>query len=166
MVDAHQSHKSLHYKHSDLYAPSHLSILVGIRLLTEDDIPWVYDVSVRKYPHYDAVTTEGWYRNVVLKTPLLFLPQRTDNAFCISMLSFTPWLPASSECLVVFICADDGAHWEALKLMRASIEWARKRGCKFWRVSSDTDSDLTMFARRIGATEISPRFSIRLDQKQ
>lgn len=165
MVDARQSYGSLHNEPSDLCSPSHVSILVGIRLLTEDDIPWMYDLTTRKYPQYDAVTTEGWFRNQVLKTPLLFLPQRTDNAFCITMLTFTPWI-ATPECTVVFICADDDAHWEAMKLMRSSIEWARKRKCNYWRVSSDTDNDLTMFARRLGVNEISPRFSLKLDQRQ
>lgn len=132
--------------------------------MNEDDVPWMYELSKRKYRNFDAVTTEGWYRNTVLKTPLLFLPQRTENAYCISMLTFSPWLP--HECTIVLICADDGAQWEAIKLLRSSIDWARGRQAKFWRVSSDTDTDLTMIARRVGATEKSPRFSLSLDQKQ
>jgi hypothetical protein len=132
-------------------------------LLTEDDVPWLYHLMRKKYSQrYDAVTTEGWYRNLVLKQPMVYLPQRTANAFCISMLTFVPWLPAEYECTVVCVCADDGAMWEAVKLIRSAIEWARKRKCMYFRMSSDTDTDLAAFARRLGAEEISPRFSIRL----
>lgn len=166
MVDARQSYGSLHHEPSDRPYSRDLSLLVGLRLLTEDDIPWIFDLTDRKYPSYDKVTTEGWFRNLVLKQPLLFIPQRTDNAFCISMITFTPWYPAAHECTVVFICADDNAQWEAVKLMRASIAWARSRRCVYWRLSSETDADLTMMARRLGVKEISPRYSLRLDQQQ
>jgi hypothetical protein len=92
----------------------------------------------------------------------MFHPVRTPNAFCISMLSCLPWLPSEFETHVVFLCTDDGAMWEGVRLLRASIEWARKRKCVRWRVSSDTQYDLEMMARRVGAEEISPRYRIEL----
>ena len=141
-----------------------VSVLVNARLLTEDDIPWLFDMSTRRYPRYDRIATELWFRNLVLKTPLLYLPQRTENAFSVSMLAYTPWFPNDWECHVVFICAETHAEWEAMRLMRASVAWARSRKCTIWRVSSDTDSDLTMFARRLGAKEVSPRFTINLKE--
>jgi hypothetical protein len=72
-----------------------------------------------------------------------------------------PWLPSEPECIVLFVCADDGAGWEALRLLRDSIAWARGRKCAVWRLSSDTDAELVMLARRLGITEISPRYCIR-----
>jgi hypothetical protein len=155
----------------DANRASDLSVLVDGRqlavvepkLLTEDDVPWLYHLMRKKYSHrYDAITTEGWFRNLVLKQPMVYLPQRTNHAFCISMMTFVPWLPAEYECTVVCVCADDGSMWEAVKLIRSAIEWARKRKCMYFRMSSDTDTDLAAFARRLGAEEISPRFSIRL----
>lgn len=129
----------------------------------EPDIPWLCNLFRKKYPTtYDAFATEGWFRNHVLKQAMLFVPVRTDNAFCITMLSTAPWIPAELEANVVAICADDNAIWEALHLLRHSIEWARFRKCGVWRMTSDTDTDLAMFARRLGATELSPRFSMRL----
>lgn len=131
--------------------------------MTEADVPWLCDLFRKKYPTtFDACSTEGWFRNTVLKQSILFIPIRTDNAFCISMLSTAPWVPAEFECNIIAICADDGALWEALKLLRHSIDWARKRKCAVWRMTSDTDTDLAMFARRLGAVEVSPRFSLRL----
>lgn len=143
--------------------PGAVSVLVEPRLLTEDDIPWLFNLCRKKYSHrYDPVRTEGWFRNNVLKQPLLFLPQRTPNAFCISMLSVSPWLPAEYECHISFLCADDGAMWETMKLMRASLVWAKQAKCTSWKIASDTDADLAPLARRLGATEIAPRFILRL----
>lgn len=141
-----------------------VSVLVEPRLIVEEDIPWLsklFDKRYIGYP-YDPVTTEGWFRQRVLKEPMLFLAQRMDNAFCISMLSVTPWIPAVYETNVVVICAEDNAVWESIKLLRASIEWARLRRCKVWRLSSDTDNDISLLAKRLGADEIAPRYVMRL----
>lgn len=133
-----------------------------MRLLTEHDIPWLNYLCKKKYSNrYDSSTTENWFRNIVLKSPLTFHAIRTQNAFLIDMLSVMPWLPAEPENIVVFVCADDGASWEALKLLRDSIAWARSRRCAIWRLSSDTETDLVAIAKRLGVTEISPRYCIR-----
>jgi hypothetical protein len=145
-------------------SPSEVSVLVEPRLLTEADIPWLWHLCRKKYSHkFDANATELWFRNHVLKNSLLFLPQRTENVFCISNMYTMPWTPTEFEACVQFICSDDGAHvWEVMKLLRASVAWAKFRRCVAWRCASETDSELTMFARRVGATELSPRFTIML----
>ena len=141
---------------------SDLSVLVEPWLLTENDIPWLYDICRRRYSHdYDSISTELWFRNIVLKNPLLFLPQRMPYSFCISQLSVLPWLPSDFNCNIAFICAEEGCGWEALKLLRASINWARQRQCKTWAVASDTPVDLKQMALRLDATEIHPRYVIR-----
>lgn len=77
------------------------------------------------------------------------------------MLSVKPWTPSETECNVAALCADDGAMYEALKLLRWSIEWAKLRKCAYWGFSSDTDYDFKMLANRLGAQEISPRYIMR-----
>lgn len=141
-----------------------MAVLVEPRGILESDIPWLSTLFAKRYANYpyDPVTTEAWFRNRVLKEPMLFLAQRTDNAFAISMLSVTPWIPADYETNVVVICAEDNAVWESLKLLRASIEWAKLRRCKAWRISSDTANDVSLLAKRLGAEEISPRYVMRL----
>jgi hypothetical protein len=142
---------------------SEVSFLVEPRLITEADIPWLYYLCKKKYAHkFDAIGTENWLRNTVFKQAMIFHPARMPNAFCISLLSLTPWLPSEIECNIVFICADDGAHWEAMHLLRDSIEWSRMRNVKSWKVSSDTEIDLRMMALRLGATEQMPRWCLRL----
>jgi hypothetical protein len=131
--------------------------------LCESDLPWLKNLFGKKYPSgYDAIAAESWFRNIVLKQPMMFRPVRLANSFAISMLSCMPWLPSEFECHVVAVCADDGAMWECLRLLRDSVGWARLRKCSRWRLSSDTEHDLFNFAKRLGATEISPRFTLEL----
>jgi hypothetical protein len=134
-----------------------------VRLIRDSDIPWVLDLGVKRYPlQYDRIGAEGWLRNCVLPTPLLFYPARTQNAFTISMLNIVPWLPNDIECNVVAMCADDGAMWEVARLLRASVAWAKKRRANTWRVVSETDFDVGPLARRMGAKEQQPRYIMRL----
>lgn len=148
----------------ELPSASEVPVLVEPRVLTEHDVPWLYDICRRRYSHkYDPISTELWFRNTVLKNPMLFCPQRTANAFCISALSALPWLPTEFGCNISFICAEEGALAEAIQLLRFSIEWARQRKCKTWAVASDTPTDLKILALRLNATEIHPRYVIRFE---
>ena len=131
------------------------------RLLTEHDLPWLIFLCKKRYSNrYDSSTTETWFRNIVLKSPLTFYATRTENAFQISMLSVMPWTPAEPECIVVFACADSGKGWQIIRLLRDSIAWARRRRCTIWRLSSDTDAEMVAIGKRLGAIEISPRYCI------
>lgn len=132
-----------------------------IRLLTEADIPWLHQLSHKRYPQFDHQTTEGWFRHHILKNPMLALPIRSDNAFTISLLVVWPWT-GEIECNNVFVCADHGAMWEAIKLMRATARWAKGRGATWFRMGSDTDFDFGAIARRIGANDHRTRYSVRL----
>jgi hypothetical protein len=131
--------------------------------MTEEDIPWLRQLAIKRYTQrWDPISSETWFRNVVLKQPVIFHAVRTENAFAISLLSVPPWFPGEYACDLIFICADDGAMYEALHLIRASIEWARSRKCSIWRISSDTDHDLAPLAKRVGANEPTPRYVLRL----
>lgn len=108
------------------------------------------------------MASEAWFRNIVLKGPLMFGAFRTDDAFLICMLSVLPWLPGETECNICFACADDGAMWQLMTLLRFSIDWAKKRKCTIWRLTSDTTYDLGPLALRLGAKEITPRYALNL----
>jgi hypothetical protein len=131
--------------------------------MNEHDLPWLICLCKKRYSdRYDAPGAEGWFRNIVLKAPLMFYPARSANAFTITMLACEPWLPSDFTANVVFTCADDGAMWEVTSLLRDSVTWSRKRKCVAWRMWSDTDYDVGALARRIGAIEVLPRYSLRL----
>jgi hypothetical protein len=133
------------------------------RLMTDEDIPWLTWLCKKRYAaDYDSESTIAWFRNIVLKSPLMFYAVRSQDAFVITMISVTPWLPGSIEANIIFICADDDAMWQALRLLRCSVDWARRRKCTLWRLSSDTAYELGPLAKRLGATELSPRYALRL----
>jgi len=135
-----------------------------IRVLREDDVDWGIALAKRRYSNqWDFVGAEMWLRNIVLKSPMVFLPVRSDDAFLIAMVSVVPWLPARWESNCVMFCADEGKMWQGLALLRASIAWARQRRCVEWRVSSETDVDLAPLAKRLGAEELSARYRMKLD---
>lgn len=122
------------------------------------------DLGRRRYSGaYDHLGTEMWFRNIVLKGPMMFLPIKTDNAFLIAMISTTPWKPAAPECNVTLVCAEEGHMWDAVVLLRASIEWAKRRKCSLWRLSSETDFDLEPIALKLGAREAHVRYVLRLE---
>ena len=143
-----------------------MGISVQLRRIAEDDRDWVLDLCRRKYgTDYDYISTEGWFREQVLKNPLRFLPIRTDGAFLVAMLSCSPWTPALFEAEVILICADDGRMWDALHLLRYSIEWARQRKCSVWRIGVGWDfpaGELGPLAKRVGAKEIKPMYMVDL----
>lgn len=121
------------------------------------------DLCKRRYSNrYDQTTSEGWFRNIVLKAPLIFLPARLSDAFIISSVNVIPWLPGELEANCVMLCAEEGAMWQALRLLRFSIEWARNRRCVEYRLSSETGYDIAALAMRVGASELSPRYCVRL----
>ena len=108
-----------------------------IALATEDDVPWAMSIAKRRYADkWDFIATEMWFRNVVLKGPMVFLPIRSTDAFLVGMISVVPWTPTNWEANVVMLCADEDKMWQAVALARASIEWARQRKCSEWRISS------------------------------
>jgi hypothetical protein len=122
------------------------------------------EVARRRYdPRYDFIGAEMWFRNIVLKQPMVFLPIRSQDAFAIGMLSTVPWRPQEVECNVAMVCADFGALWQAVTLMRVTLAWARQRKCIKWRVTSETDFDLGPIAHKLGAEKEPYRYVVKLE---
>lgn len=133
-----------------------------VRPLTLEDVPWLLDIGVRRYPNnYDAESTGRWLRNTVLPNTALFNAWRTDDAFLVALLSLNPWLPNDIECYVVVTSADFGCIWQTIPLLRTSIEWAKSRKCVSWGFHSDTTHDIAPLMKRIGAKPLT-RYKIDL----
>jgi hypothetical protein len=121
------------------------------------------ELAKRRYDNrFDFQAAEMWVRNIVLKQPMVFLPIRTDDAFLVGLISVIPWLPAEWEAGIVMVCAEPGKIWQAMALIRESLAWAKRRRCTEWRLTSETAADVWPLAKRLGVTEISPRYVIRL----
>ena len=64
------------------------------------------------------------------------------------------------------ICAEEGHHWDAIKLLRASLEWAKEQGHKRWLLSSsETDHPIGKLAERIGAQAL-PFYGLKLGERE
>lgn len=134
------------------------------RLITDFDVPWMADLARRRYDsRYDFIAGEMWVRGIVLKSPQVYLPIRTKNAFLIGLCTTVPWRPQEVETNVVMLAADHGAMWEAVTLCRASLEWAKRRKAIIWRITSETDFDLGPIAVRLGAAKEPSRYVVRLE---
>lgn len=138
--------------------------LIGaIRIIREDDIDWMADLAVRRYPQrFDINAGEMWIRNIVLKQSWMFFPTRSANAFCITLIATIPWMPGEMEANVIMVCAEVGKGWEAMRQLRLSLEWAKRRKCSQWRFRTETDYDIGPMGRRLGAVELPPCYVVRL----
>ena len=129
-----------------------------VRPLTQEDLPWLRYICRKRYSDtYDAYTTERWFVERVLKEPLQWYAVRTSDAFLLAIITSQAWRPRDWYVDPVFICADDGAMWQAMALLRASQRWGEMRGCRYWRLCGDTDFDLTPMGLRLGAKLVFPR---------
>lgn len=120
------------------------------------------ELAKRRYTNrFDFIAAEMWFRNVVLKQPVVFLPIRTQGAFCVALISVIPWMPADPEANLVMLCAEEGCMWEAVSLLREAAAWAQRRKCVELRISSETAFDLTPLAKRMGAVPLPDRHALR-----
>jgi hypothetical protein len=148
---------------SNSYPSQKSAPLEPVRLLGEGDIPWLLDLGRRRYSvEFDAHCTEAWFKNIVLKSPLIFFAMRTDKAFMICNLIKDAWLPGVMICNNMMLNSEAGAVWEEVALVREAIEWARKRRCAEFRIWSDTEVDLQAIAVRVGAMPSAVRYTVRL----
>jgi len=134
---------------------------VAYRDLTFDDMPWVLSLAHKRYPTFDP---GGALRFLAIVIPApQALTIRSEGAFLIaSHVAAPPWYPDQPECHVMALCAEAGAHWEAARLMRRSVAWAREQGCVRWRFHSETEHLIGALAERVGARKDSPRYVIDL----
>src|SRR5262249_24364993 len=130
------------------------------RDLTVDDLPWCLSLGHRRYPAtYDPGGALSFLA-IVIRNPSA-LTIRSADAFMVAHYVHGPaWRPNEPECHVMLLCADMGAHWQAAKLLRRSVELAKQRGCVRWRFHSETEANIDGLARWVGARQDSPRWVI------
>jgi len=164
MVDLRESPGTLYRFGKPARTPD-LSVLV--RPIERSDLEWVHRLFKQRYPQdYCWHTTDVWFCHTVLNNPLSIYAARTDDAFVLANTTVMPWIPGKYECHIVTICSDENASasttWQVMKLLRASIDWARARKCYVWKISSDMEIDVTPLAQRLGAKQLLTRFALQL----
>ena len=133
------------------------------RLITVNDIPWILSLAHERYRPFDPGRALSWIVDAINNPRSCCI--RSDDAFCFAGLGGYFWFPKEPECFVVLLCAAEGKHWQAVRLLRETIEWAREQGCTKWWLSSDTDYEFRALAKRVGAVE-RPRFLLDLSNGQ
>jgi hypothetical protein len=124
-----------------------------IRPCVASDLPWVLSLCHRRYTEPpDPGRLLAWVANTMQSLDAYVI--RNEVAFCVALCQHSPWYPDRRECDVTILVAEKGGHWQAIKLLRATIVWARARECRLWTISSQTEHDLTVLARRVGAKPI------------
>ena len=135
---------------------------IGVHRVVYDDIPWMMSLAYERYGPYDPGGALLFLLQGLKSESTVMLRSYRKDAFLIASWIAAPWWPNKRECHLVFLCARTGAHWQAVKLLRESIVWARLQGCTRWRFHSDTENDIGALCRLLKAREDSPRYVIDL----
>ena len=123
-----------------------------IRPIAVEDIPWVMSLAHERYQGFDpGGALQALATAMRLPTALAW---RDDHAFLVGNITQTLWYPKRRQFEVLAICAEEGHHWQAVALLRASAKWARAEGCARWTVNSDTDHPVGALAERFGAKAV------------
>lgn len=134
-----------------------------IRPITADDVPWGMSLAHRRYESFDPGGAL-----IVLGTALrssTALAIRSDHGFVIANIVAPAWFPRKRDAHILWLCVEEGHHWEAVKLLRASICWAKEQGCRRWWFDGDTEHEVGALAERVGAREV-PRYRIDLEAER
>lgn len=129
---------------------------------TVDDIPWILSLAHERYEAFDPGRVLVFLLETLKAPTAIILKGDHQDAVLIASTVVPPWHPKRKECHVLFLFARPGAHWQAVKLLRACISWARLQGCVKWRFHSDTSHDVGALARRVGARENKPMYVLEL----
>lgn len=131
-----------------------------MREVTADDLPWIMTTGYERYGPYDPGRTLVYLLECIRSPRSLFI--RSDKAFVIAVDIMPVWRGRNGECHVLLCCAIDGGHWEASRLLKETIRWARDRKCAKWFFGSETDTDVSALAKYVGATKPQHRYCIDL----
>lgn len=126
------------------------------------DIPWILSLASERYRQFDPGGALTFLIQALQSQTTLMIRTEQKSAFLIASTVSAPWYPKELDCHVMGFCAKPGAHWQALKLLRESVAWAKLQGCVRWRFHSETEHDVGALCRRVGARQDSPRYLIEL----
>lgn len=126
------------------------------------DLPWVLSLGYECYGPYDPGGVLQFLLGAINNPNILAIRSEDKNAALAAHINIPPWYPKSPECNVLLVCARKGSHWQAVKLLRESVAWARLRGCVIWRFHSDSVHDVGALAKRVGARNDTARYIMDL----
>lgn len=124
------------------------------------DIPFLLELARETYPSFDEGAASRWLDKVLPNPDALIL--RTVSAAIVALAAAPAWMPHEKQCHIIFVLGYSRGVWDVIRLLRASQEWAREQGCSLWRFGADVPFDVGPLAKRVGASEDSPRYFLAL----
>lgn len=131
-----------------------------MRRCTIDDLPWILSLGYHRYGPYDPGPVVLRIAQIIASPDTYIM--RTDHALCIATLDSPVWRVKAIECHVMILAAYEGYHWEAVKLLKGSVQWAADRDCYRWWFGSETSSEVDAICKRVGAEVGSTRYKIEI----
>lgn len=137
-----------------------------IRPITVDDLPWVLSLGSRRYKDGDPGGALVALSQAMRSPTALAI--RSDYGFLVANINIVGWYPQKRNCYVLAVCVEEGHHsWDAIKLLRASVEWAKEQKCERWWFTSDLEHEreVASLAERLGAWVV-PHYVIKLGESR
>jgi hypothetical protein len=132
-------------------------LVIGIRIATLADIPWMLDLAKECYPERGVERGVPWIVDCISSPRRLVLVGQNSMGVC----AITPEYGFELRACVTMLAARrvKTAPLEALRMLRVMLQWARERGAQgSLRLEADTGVDFEAFARRLGGSKKTTSF--------
>ena len=129
-----------------------LSATPMIRQATLIDIPFIMELAREKYPHRDVSKAEPWAKWCIQNPDRLVLIG-PNSVGCAQV----DWI-YGHECKARLdvLAARPGPIWEALRMLRVMINWARQKGASgSFILDANTGIDFGSFSERLGGKKVT-----------
>lgn len=90
---------------------------------------------------------------------------RDNDALCMVGLSEF-FFEDEKRANVMFLAVRDQQSWQAVKVIRAALQWSKLKGAGSFHFGEETGMKMETIAKRIGATKDRPSFRIDLRSPQ
>ena len=131
-----------------------------IRPIAVEDIAWAMSLAHQRYKKIFDPGHALTVLTMAMRLPTA-LAWRTDHGFLIANIVASVWHPQRRALHILAVCVEEGHHWEAVELLRASVRWAREQGWQKWWLTSESEHKVDALARRIGGRAY-PHYVIEL----
>lgn len=134
----------------------------AIRRATLDDIPFIRELALEKYPARQVEQGLSWML-WCLKNPerLVLVGQ---NSVGMAAMAWNYGFEPRARLDMLASRPVAGAPWEAFRMVRMMIAWAKEQGAQgAFKLEADTGIDFAPFAKRLGGyAVITTRYDIPL----
>lgn len=136
---------------------------LGIRLLTEEDIPRGLEIAREMYPTRDVDRAVPWVRWCMANPDRLALIG--PNSVGCAQIDWIYGFEQRARLDFLACRRNKKAPLEALRMARVMLNWARSRGVKApFTLDADTGVDFGPFSERLGGTkQVMVQYKIPLE---